>query len=64
MMVEDANLVWVWFGFVFLMLLFRVPFAVETIRMDVVRFIHRLRVGHLKTLMDRHEARGRSPASI
>lgn len=64
MMVEDANLIWAWFGFVFLMLLFRAPFAAETIRMDIIRIVHWLRSGHLKILVDRHETHGRSPANI
>ena len=64
MRVEDASLVWAWFGFVFLMLLFRAPFAAETIRMAVIHFVLWLRAGRLKTVVDRQNARERSPANI
>ena len=61
---EDANLIWAWFGFAFLMLLFRAPFAAQAIRMDAIRFIQRWRAGRLKTLMGGHETRGPDAANV
>lgn len=60
MVFQDINLVFALFGFVFLMLLFRVPFAAGTIKTGVFRFTHSMQIPRLRTFVDRHEVHRRS----
>ena len=53
MMFHDASLILAWFGFVFLMLLFRVPFAAEITRIGMSRFACYKRFPRLKASIDR-----------
>ncbi len=64
MMFQDIHLIFALFGFVFLMLLFRVPFAAGTIKTGVFRVTHSMRISHLRTLVDRHPIHGRSPMNV
>lgn len=64
MMIHDTHLVVVWFGFVFLMLLFRLPFASHTIRTSVFHSTHDRRFPRVGTPADGRETHGRRFARV
>jgi len=63
-MFQDTNLLFALFGFAFLMLLFRVPFAAGTIRTGVFRFTHSVRMPHRRALVEGHPIHRPSPTHI
>jgi hypothetical protein len=62
-MSDDTTLILACFGFAFLMLLFRAPFSMRTIRADLFRRVCHAPLAHLGSLMNRRAAHGRGSAS-
>jgi len=58
MMIHDTHLVVVWFGFVFLMLLFKAPFASPITRTGIFHCARSRRFPRFKTPAEGREARG------
>jgi len=57
-MFSDTNLVFACFGFIFLMLLFRAPFAARCIGASLARCVLHMPLMHLRSSADREGVRG------